>query len=210
MEQERAGFTPEDTTQFLKDLRGTLRELAALPIPTIAAISSVALGGGLELALATTFRIVAPDVQLALPETRLGILPGAGGTYRLPRLIGRSRAMDMILTARRVGGVEAAEIGLANWVVEVGDKEEGEEGGKEAVAAGAKDEGREKVIEAAVEIALEMCLGGPIALRAALRAVDGQCEAAENAAYETVVGTKDRNEALAAFREKRRPVFKGE
>lgn len=117
--------------------------------------------------------------------------------------------MDMILTARRVGGIEAVEIGLANWVVEVGDREEGEEGGEE-VADGAKDEGREKVIEAAVEIAQEMCLGGPIALRAALRAVDGQCEAAENAAYETVVGTKDRNEALAAFREKRRPVFKGE
>lgn len=162
----------------------------------------MALGGGLELALATTFRIVAPDVQLALPETRLGILPGAGGTYRLPRLVGRSRAMDMVLTARRVSGIEAVEIGLANWVVEVHGEEDG--GEKE------KGEGREKVIEAAVEIALEMCLGAPVALRAAMRAVNGQCEAAENEAYESVVRTKDRDEALAAFREKRRPVFKGE
>lgn len=164
----------------------------------------MALGGGLELALATTFRIVAPDVQLALPETRLGILPGAGGTYRLPRLVGRSRAMDMVLTARRVGGIEAVEIGLANWVVEVHGEEDKGEGEKD------KGEGREKVIEAAVEIALEMCLGAPVALRAAMRAVNGQCEAAENEAYETVVRTKDRDEALAAFREKRRPVFKGE
>lgn len=146
-------------------------------------------------------------MQLALPETRLGILPGAGGTYRLPRLVGRSRAMDMVLTARRVGGIEAVEIGLANWVVEVhGEEEEGGEKGIEAE----KGEGREKVIEAAVEIALEMCLGAPVALRAAMRAVDGGCEAAENEAYESVVRTKDRDEALAAFREKRRPVFKGE
>lgn len=116
--------------------------------------------------------------------------------------------MDMILTARRVGGIEAVEIGLANWVVEV-DEDEDEAGEGEA-GEKKKDEGREKVIDAAVEIAQEMCLGGPIALRAALRAVDAQCEAAENAAYETVVGTKDRDEALAAFREKRRPVFKGE
>lgn len=109
--------------------------------------------------------------------------------------------MDMILTARRVGGIEAVEIGLANWVVEVHAEGEGET---------EKDEGREKVIEAAVEIAMEMCSGAPVALRAAMRAVDGQCEAAENEAYETVVRTKDRDEALAAFREKRRPVFRGE
>lgn len=147
-------------------------------------------------------------MQLALPETRLGILPGAGGTYRLPRLVGRSRALDMILTARRVGGIEAVEIGLANWVVEVHD--EGEDEGEEQKSKSKKDEGREKVIEAAVEIALEMCSGAPVALRAAMRAVDGQCEAAENEAYETVVRTKDRDEALAAFREKRRPVFRGE
>lgn len=101
--------------------------------------------------------------------------------------------MDMILTARRVGGIEAVEIGLANWVVEVHG-----------------EEGREKVIEGAIEIALEMCSGAPVALRAAMRAVNGQCEAAENEAYETVVRTKDRDEALTAFREKRRPVFKGE
>lgn len=99
----------------------------------------------------------------------------------------------MVLTGRRVGAIEAVQIGLANRIVDVGE-----------------GEGRERVIDAAVEVAQEICWGGPIAVRAALEAVNGECEEAENAAYEKVVGTRDRDEALAAFREKRRPVFKGE
>lgn len=169
--------------------------MAGLEIPSISAISSLALGGGLELALATMLRVVSPSVQLALPETRLAIIPGAGGTYRLRNLIGRSRSMDMILTGRRVGAGEALRIGLVNRVVDV-DVGEGE--------------GRIKVIDAAVEVAREICMGGPIAVRVALEAVNGGKAKQENLAYEKVVGTKDRDEALAAFREKRKPVFKGE
>lgn len=155
----------------------------------------MALGGGLELALATDLRVLGSHAQVGLPETRLGIIPGAGGTYRLPRLIGVSRAKDLIFTGRRVGAEEALEVGLANRVVEV----VGEEGG----------EGMEEVTRAAVELAEEICRGGPVGLRMAKQAIEGGCEEAENKAYEGVVATEDRDEALRAFREKRKPVFKG-
>lgn len=155
----------------------------------------MALGGGLELALATDLRVLGSHAQVGLPETRLGIIPGAGGTYRLPRLIGASRAKDLIFTGRRVGAMEALELGLANRVVEVAEEEEGE--------------GMEEVTRAAVELAEEICMGGPVGLRMGKRAIEGGCEEAENRAYEGVVATEDRDEALRAFREKRKPVFKG-
>ena len=189
-------------------LRSTLSSRAALPIPTIAAISSLAFGGGLELALCTHLRVFASCATVALPETRLGIIPGAGGTYRLPAIIGMNRARDMILTGRRVGGPEAYFLGLADRLVQVHDEEIGVEG----VA-------REKTLDAALQLAREICEGGPVAIEAALSAVGeitsshGGTEEVdaqkENKAYEKVVGTFDRNEALAAFREKRKPMFKG-
>ncbi|CUS12307.1 unnamed protein product [Tuber aestivum] len=193
--KERATFTPEQTATFLANLRGALRDISTLPIPTISAISGLALGGGLELALATDLRILGTRAQVGLPETRLGIIPGAGGTYRLPLLIGVSRAKDLIFTGRRVGAEEALRLGLANRVFEVPEGEGGE--------------GMEVVTTAAVELAGEICGGGPVSLRMGKRAIDGCCEEAENKAYEGVVATEDRNEALKAFREKRTPVFKG-
>ncbi|KAE8445638.1 hypothetical protein EG329_013272 [Mollisiaceae sp. DMI_Dod_QoI] len=205
--KERAGFTGEETAAFLSNLRNTFSSLAALPIPTISAISSLALGGGLELALCTHMRVVASTAIVSLPETRLGILPGAGGTYRLPALIGLGRARDLVLTGRRVTGAEAYFLGIADRLVEVVPEEgkEGEEDGKKELMTRA----REEVLREAVRLAGEICEGGPVAIRSALQAVNFAREEVENKMYERVVATEDRNEALKAFREKRRPVFKG-
>jgi methylglutaconyl-CoA hydratase len=189
------------TANFLTTLRGTLTSISQLPIPTISALAAPAFGGGLELALTTHLRIFASTTTVALPETRLAIIPGAGGTYRLPALIGLSRARDMILTGRRVGAPEAYFLGLCDRLVEITKEEAAQDG----VA-------RKKVLNEAIKLARDICEGGPIAIKAAIQAVEGCAlgEKAENAAYELVVKTKDRDEALAAFREKRKPVFRGE
>jgi methylglutaconyl-CoA hydratase len=192
------------TANFLSDLRTTFTALSTLPIPTISAVSSLALGGGLELALCTHLRVFASTAQVALPETRLGIIPGAGGTYRLPALIGLGRARDLILTGRRVSAAEAYFLGIADRLVEVRDGE-GEGEGQEGVMRRA----REECLKEALRLAGEICEGAPTAVRSALTAVGYAREEVENQMYERVVGTQDRNEALAAFREKRRPVFTG-
>ncbi|KAJ4986843.1 enoyl-CoA hydratase/isomerase [Stagonosporopsis vannaccii] len=199
--KERATFTQEDTTNFLASLRGTLTSIQNLPIPTISALAAPAFGGGLELALTTHMRVFGSTTTVALPETRLAIIPGAGGTYRLPALIGLARARDMILTGRRVSAPEAYFLGLCDRLVEITPEEQAKEG-----------EARKKVLNEAVQLAITICEGGPIAIKAALAAIEGCAlgEKAENAAYELVVKTKDRDEALAAFREKRKAVFKGE
>jgi methylglutaconyl-CoA hydratase len=151
-------------------------------------------------------RVFASTAQVGLPETRLGIIPGAGGTYRLPALIGLGRARDLILTGRRVSAAEAYFLGIADRLVEV-VPEEGKDGedGKGELMKRAKED----VLKEAVRLAGEICEGGPVAVRSALQAVGYAREEVENQMYERVVGTEDRNEALAAFREKRRPVFTG-
>jgi enoyl-CoA hydratase/carnithine racemase len=106
----------EDLAAYLAVLRGVLDDIAALPQPTIAALGGMALGGGLELALACTLRVASHEARLGVPEVRLGLLPGAGGTQRLPRLIGRSRALDLLLTGRAVDGEEAHRLGLVDRV----------------------------------------------------------------------------------------------
>ncbi|KAI1192910.1 ClpP/crotonase [Nemania serpens] len=210
--KERRGFTQEETAQFLANLRGTFSSLAALPIPSISAISSLALGGGLELALCTHFRVLASTAVVGLPETRLGIIPGAGGTHRLPALIGLSRARDLILTGRRVSAPEAYFLGIADRLVEVLPEEEqdgtaGESGSK--VDEGLPAKARRAALSESVRLAIEICEGGPIAIRAGLQAVGWAREEVENAMYQRVVKSEDRDEALEAFREKRKPVFKG-
>lgn len=194
------------TAEFLANLRNTFKDLFALPIPTISAVSSLALGGGLELALCTHLRVFASTAQVGLPETRLGIIPGAGGTYRLPAVIGLNRARDLVLTGRRVSGAEAYFLGLADRLVEVLPEEgkEGDEAQKKLLKR-ANDE----VLKEAIKLAADICNGAPIAVRSALKAVMWAREEVENSMYERVMGTEDRNEALAAFREKRKPEFKG-
>jgi methylglutaconyl-CoA hydratase len=152
--------------------------------------------------------VLASTAQVALPETRLGIIPGAGGTYRLPALIGISRARDLILTGRRVSAAEAYFLGIADRLVEV-VPEEGET--NEALMKRAGD----GVLRESIKLAGDICVGAPIAVRSALFAVNGRMAsiedraAVENAMYDSVVKTADRNEALKAFGEKRKPIFTG-
>jgi enoyl-CoA hydratase/carnithine racemase len=102
-------------------LRGALERLAALPIISVAAIEGLALGGGLELAMACTLRVAAAGARLGLPEVKLGLIPGGGGTQRLPRLVGRGRALDIMLTGREVDADEAFWIGLIDRFAEPGN-----------------------------------------------------------------------------------------
>jgi len=198
--KERLTFTDDDTKNFLASLRSTFSRLSTLPIPTISAVSSIAFGGGLELALCTNFRVLASTASVGLPETRLAIIPGGGGTYRLPALVGEARARDMVLTGRRVSGEEAYFIGLADRIIQINEEELASAG----VARG-------RILEEAISMATTICEGGPVAIRAAMQAVNGwkQGEQAENKAYEMILPTQDRLEALKAFGEKRKPSFKG-
>lgn len=174
-------------------IRATINRIGSLPIPTIAAVRGVALGGGFELALACDLRVVAETATLGLTETRLAIIPGAGGTQRLSRLVGLARAKDLILTGRRITGEEAYHLGIAEYLT--GDVE---------------------VYERAQALAKEMAEGGPIAVRQAKRAMDegygkplAEALAIEEAAYEQVIHTEDRQEGLLAFAEKRKPKYQG-
>ena len=205
--KERRSMSDDETTNFLNKLRSTFGSLACLPIPTISAISGFALGGGLELALATTFRVLSTRATVGLPETRLGIIPGAGGPMRLEDCIGKTKAADMILTGRQVGGREAFTLGLCERLVE-----EEEAQPEQLSASGQKND---MAVDAAVKMAKEICEGAPIAIGAACRTVGrglgstGTRAKWEDKMYARVLQTQDRNEALLAFKEKRKPNFKG-
>jgi enoyl-CoA hydratase/carnithine racemase len=141
-------FTRATFTEYLTKVRGVIDRIAGLPSITIAAINGWALGGGLELALACTFRVCSRASQLGLPEIRLGLLPGAGGTQRLTRLVGRDAALDMLLSGRCLDAVQAQSIGL---VSRVGDGD---------------------ALEAALEMAASYARRPPAAARAILRCVE--------------------------------------
>jgi enoyl-CoA hydratase/carnithine racemase len=191
--KERRAMSLDETWGFLDELNRLVNAIAAFPRPVIAAINGVAFGGGLELALACDLRLAAETAEMGLTEVRLGIIPGAGGTQRLPRLCGVAAAKELILTGRRIGASRARELGIVSEVVPAG-----------ALAA------------AAARLAEEVAAAGPLALGAAKRAIDGGIAlplaeglALEAACYEEVLASEDRNEGLAAFAEKRAPVFKG-
>lgn len=196
--KERKSMSIGQTQAYLTSLRNLLSRLASLPIPSIACISGAALGGGLELALACQFRVASLDTILGFPETRMAIIPGAGGTYRLPRLIGLSRAADLVLTGRQVGAREGFEIGLCNRLVE------------DASHGNKLDSRRLNTLSASVVMANEIARGGPTAVRAAVAALSWSCPAGEHAAYESLLHTTDRREGLLAFSEKRKPIYTGE
>ncbi|MDP1832333.1 MAG: enoyl-CoA hydratase-related protein [Geothrix sp.] len=192
--KERAEMSPSEAGAFVHGLRCAFTELEDLPMPVIAALEGAAFGGGLELALAADLRVAGAGAKLGLVETSLAIIPGAGGTQRLPRLIGSARAKELIFTARRIGAAEAEHLGLVDHV---------------APAGGA--------LEAALGLAREILPNGPVALRMAKLAVNRGLDldrdsglAFEQACYAQVIPTKDRLEGLAAFREKRRPQYRGE
>ncbi|KAJ3023926.1 hypothetical protein HKX48_009134 [Thoreauomyces humboldtii] len=190
--KERATMTPPEVAAFVYGLRTSFGNLESLPIPTISVLDGAALGGGLEVALATDIRIAGTSAKLGLPETRLAIIPGAGGTQRLPRLIGASRAKELVFTARVVLPEEAERIGLVNYAVE--------------------GSGYDK----ALEIARSILKKGPVAVRAAKLAIDRGTQvdqasglAFEQTCYAQVIPTEDRLEGLRAFRGKRDPIYTG-
>lgn len=188
-------------------------------MPTIAAVGGHAHGGGLELALATDLRVFSTAAIVSLPETRLGIIPGAGGTHRLPLTIGRSRALEMVLTGRKLSGTEAYSWGLCERLVEAPPGkswarlqhriEPDETDQKKQERRELYVEGRDAVLDESLRLAHTICEGGPLAIGAALRAVKAGTESAENLEYNAVMGTQDRNRALAAFSKKQTPIFEG-
>jgi enoyl-CoA hydratase/carnithine racemase len=192
--KERKGMTPDQVRRYIFTIRNTFTAVEQVRVPVIAAINGFAIGGGIELALACDIRIASRTAIMAFTETSLAIIPGAGGTQRLPRIIGIARAKEMIFTARRIDAKTALEIGLVNRVVEP-----------------------DRLMPDTLEMAQEIAKNGPIGVAQAKFAINNGMEASlgvalplESKAYEVTIPTKDRLEALAAFAEKRKPVFKGE
>lgn len=190
--KERKGMGPAEVRQFVGLLNTCFSAIEHSPKVWIAAIHGACLGGGLELALATDMRVARAGAVLGLPEARLGIIPGAGATQRLPRIIGLARAKELILTGRRISAERAEALGLVNRVAE-------------------------DHLEAALELAAEVCECAPISLTQAKLAVnhgwDLPLEAGlrwERACYDVTIPTEDRLEGLRAFAEKRKPQYKGE
>jgi enoyl-CoA hydratase/carnithine racemase len=192
--KERATMTPDEVRLYIQTIRNLFTAVEELPKPVIAAVNGYAFGGGLELALACDIRIASRTAVVGLTETSLAIIPGAGGTQRLPRVVGVARAKEMILRARRIQAEEGLSIGLFLEVTDLA-----------------------KLVARALEIAAEIAANGPVALAQAKYAVNKGSEvslpvglAIESNAYAVTIPTKDRIEGLTAFREKRKPVYKGE
>ncbi|XP_043570049.1 methylglutaconyl-CoA hydratase, mitochondrial isoform X1 [Chiloscyllium plagiosum] len=196
--KERAKMHPSEVGPFVSKGRNLINELGNLPMPTIAVLDGAALGGGLEMALACDIRVAATSAKMGLVETKLAIIPGAGGTQRLPRIIGVSLAKELIFSGRVLDGTEAKAIGLVSHVVE-------------------QNEAGDAAYHRALSLAREFIPQGPIAVRLAKLAINRGIEvdlktglAIEEACYAQVIPTKDRIEGLNAFREKRLPRYTGE
>ncbi|XP_071751733.2 enoyl-CoA hydratase domain-containing protein 2, mitochondrial [Centroberyx gerrardi] len=196
--KERALMDNAESDLFVHSLRSLMTQIASLPMPTIAAVDGFALGGGLELALACDLRAAAYSAQMGLIETTRGLLPGAGGSQRLPRVVGLSLAKELIFTGRRVGGQAALELGLVNRATE--QNQTGDAAYREALS-----------------LAREILPQAPVAVRMAKEAMNRGFEvditsamAIERMCYARVIPTRDRREGMAAFIEKRPPQYIGE
>ncbi|XP_014405272.1 PREDICTED: enoyl-CoA hydratase domain-containing protein 2, mitochondrial isoform X1 [Myotis brandtii] len=207
--KEREQMSEAEVGVFVQRLRGLMNEIAsqpepffistaAFPAPTIAAMDGYALGGGLELALACDLRVAASSAVMGLIETTRGLLPGAGGTQRLPRCLGVALAKELIFTGRRLSGTQAQALGLVNHAV-------------------AQNEEGNAAYHRARELAQEILPQAPIAVRLGKVAIDRGMEvdiasgmAIEGMCYAQNIPTQDRLEGMAAFREKRPPRFVGE
>jgi enoyl-CoA hydratase/carnithine racemase len=192
--KERAQMSADEVLQQLRSYRTELAWIDPCPVPVIAAINGAALGGGLELALLCDLRVAAAHAELGLPETSLGIIPGAEGTQRLPRLIGEARAKELILLGRRVSASEAAHLGLVHRVTPAGTD----------------------LIEDVWHWIQPIREGAALAQRAALSAIDAARDlpiaagsTLELELYEKLLTSQDRAEGLRAFAERRKPTFQG-
>ncbi|ODM96975.1 Methylglutaconyl-CoA hydratase, mitochondrial [Orchesella cincta] len=196
--KERLTMPASEVGPFVARLRAFVSSMETMPMPIIAALDGAALGGGLEMALACDLRVASDSAKMGLVETRLAIIPGGGGTQRLPRIVGPAIAKELIFTGRVIDGTEAHQIGLVNQVVEQN---------KEGNAA----------YHRAVELAEEILPNGPVGVRMAKIAISRGSEvdlasglAIEEQCYAQIINTKDRIEGLVAFKEKRPPRFQGE
>ncbi|WP_102347224.1 enoyl-CoA hydratase-related protein [Bacillus sp. Marseille-P3661] len=192
--KERKTLSEQEVLRNVYKIRDVFNAVEDLPQPTIAAINGYALGGGMELALACDFRYAVPTAKFGLTETSWGIIPGAGGTQRLPRLIGAMKAKELIFTAKQISANEAQALGILTNVVP-----------------------GENLLEKVKQLAEMIMRNGPIAVRQAKYAINNGLKtdfqtglAIESKAYEVTIPTKDRLEALQAFQEKRLPNFKGQ
>ena len=191
--KERATMSEAQVREFIFTIRNLFTFIEYLNKPVIAAVNGIALGGGTELALACDIRLASATATMGLTETRLAIIPGAGGTQRLPRLIGRGKAKELIFTGRRVEAQEALQIGLVNKVCPP-----------------------ETLLDECRAMAGMICEAGPIAIQQAKYAINYGLEAdlhtglaIESNAYWVTIPSEDRLEGLRAFGEKRQPVYKG-
>lgn len=189
--KERAAMDADERWTHNRALNAFAERLARLQVPTIAALNGLAFGGGLEITLACDFRLAAEGARFALPEVGIGIVPGAGGTQRLPRLIGPTKAKELILTGKRVDADAALEMGLVGQVVP-----------------------SDSLMEAATALAREIAANSPLALAYAKAAVDLASETTieqglryETAAIRATLSSEDYKIGLAAFAEKRAPEF---
>ena len=190
---ELSEMTPLSGTETSRQGQATLRLIETMPKPVIAAINGFALGGGLEFALACHMRIASDNAKLGLPEVKLGIIPGYGGTIRLPRVVGRGRALELILTGDMIDAQEAYRIGLVNRVVAQSD-----------------------LIATAEQLLRTVAGNGPVAVAFAIEAVDHSYHATtedaqrlESNLFGLLASTSDMREGMGAFLEKRRASFKG-
>lgn len=196
--KERLKLTNQEVKEFVSKLRSLTNAVENLPMPVIAAMDGAALGGGFELALACDMRTASDNTKLGLVETKLAIIPGAGGTQRLPRLIGPSFAKELIFTAKILTGTEAMKMGLVNYTVKQ------------------NSEGNAAYLKA-LDLAREIVPNGPVSLKLAKVAINAGLEVdirsgniIEEACYAQIIPTKDRVEGLVAFKEKRTPIYTGE
>lgn len=191
--KERLTFSEQEVKEFIHEIKETFSLVANFPKPVISAINGIALGGGTELALASDIRIASFNASMGLTETKLGIIPGAGGTQRLSRIVGIAKAKELIFTGKIIDSKEALDIGLVNKVTTF-----------------------DNLMEETYNLAKMICENAPIAIEQAKKSINKGFEtdietglAIETEAYQTCIFTKDRIEGLNAFREKRKPIYKG-